>query len=181
MTDNRATASREFPVAAPDMRKAALLPVLGFIAAIAGVAVAAREQAAVLWLLPLLALIAAVIAHGLWRRRVALGSDGVQPAATDVADPEPRRPAAEPYRPQSLTALVRSTTRTRPVSPPPLRKQRGGGQGAKASRSKYRKKINKPVSEGAVARTFQDSSSSELRPRLRIRVMRFPPNPKTKP
>lgn len=76
MTDNRATASREFRVAPPDMRKAALLPVLGFIAAIAGVAVAAREQAGVLWLLPLLALIAAVIARGLRRQRVALGNDG---------------------------------------------------------------------------------------------------------
>lgn len=64
---------REFAITPPDLRKTWLLPGLSLLAAITGIAIAARGQPRVLLALPVLLLVLAVIASGMRRRRVMLG------------------------------------------------------------------------------------------------------------
>ena len=66
---------REFAIVPPDLRLALLLPMIGLLAALAGLGLAAREEPRV-WLFAILIVpVAALIVWSVQRRRVVLDGD----------------------------------------------------------------------------------------------------------
>jgi len=73
--------AKTFAVAAPDLRLLMLAPALGLFAGLGGLALAAREEPRVWWMLIPIVLVCALIAAALRRREVALDGGHLRIAA----------------------------------------------------------------------------------------------------